>query len=228
MPPLPFITSISRRKPRVRSSPCKPGDVAFEQRLHRGVDRRGDAALELPALGEERVAHGDRRVRPDLGGDRRGAALVSGIGVGVQEMDDERLAARGEQRRDGGAGGRLVERGQHPAAGVHPLGNLEPEVARDDRREAAGHAVGLRTGAAAELEHVAEARGGDEPGPREPALEHGVGGGGGAVDDQVDPGESAPRRLRARRARRRPGSPGSSASCRGGRCRLRRRTAPGR
>jgi len=69
--------------------------------------------------------------------------------------------------------------------GVHPLGNLEPEVARDERREAAGHAVSLRTGAPAELEHVAEALGGDEPGPRQPTLEHGVGGGRGAVDDQV-------------------------------------------
>ena len=58
---------------------------------------------------------------------------------------------------DGGAHRGLVERGQHPAAGVHALGHLEAQVARDDGGEAAGHAVGLRAGAAAELEHVAEA-----------------------------------------------------------------------
>ena len=113
---------------------------------------------------------------------------------------DSQPAAR--RLGDRGAGGGLVERGEDAAAGVHALGDLEAEVARDDRREAAGHAVGLRAGAAAELEHVAEARGGDQAGAGEAALEHGVGGGGGAVHDQVDVGER--RRRPASRAARTP------------------------
>ena len=50
--------------------------------------------------------------------------------------------------------------------------------------EAAGHAVGLRAGAAAQFQHVAEPLGGDQAGAAEVAFQHGVGGGGGAVDDQ--------------------------------------------
>ena len=42
-------------------------------------------------------------------------------------------------------------------SGVGALGDLEAEVAGDDRGEAAGHAVGVGPGAAAELEDVAEA-----------------------------------------------------------------------
>ena len=63
----------------------------------------------------------------------------------------------GEEVGDGGAGGGLVEGGEDAAAGVGALGDLEAEVAGDDGGEAAGHAVGVRAGAAAELEDVAEA-----------------------------------------------------------------------
>ena len=52
------------------------------------------------------------------------------------------FAAVGEQAGDGGAGGGLVERGEDAAAGVEALGDLEAEVAGDERGEAAGHAVG--------------------------------------------------------------------------------------
>ncbi len=62
----------------------------------------------------------------------------------------------GEEVGDGGADGVLVERGEDAAAGVEALGDLEAEIAGDHRREAAGHAVGVGPGAAAELEDVAE------------------------------------------------------------------------
>ncbi len=124
-----------------------------------------------------------------LGGDGGGAEFVGGIGVGVEEVDDEASQPAARRRGDGGAGGGLVERGEDAAAGVHALGDLEAEVAGDHRGEAAGHAVGVGAGAAAEFEHVAEAHRGDEAGAGEAAFEHGVGGGGGAVDDEVDAGE---------------------------------------
>ena len=62
----------------------------------------------------------------------------------------------------------------------------------------AGHAVGLGPRAPAELEGVAEAARGDEPDLGHLALEHGVGGGGGAVDDEVEIAR-AHARLRDRR-----------------------------
>ena len=83
-------------------------------------------------------------------------------------------------------GGGFVEGGEDAAAGVEALGDLEAEVAGDERGEAAGHAVGVGPRAAAELEDVAEALGGDQAGAGEAALEQGVGGDGGAVDEEVD------------------------------------------
>ena len=126
---------------------------------------------------------------------------------------------------DGGADGGLVEGGEDAAAGVGALGDLEAEVAGDDGGEAAGHAVGVGAGAAAELEDVAEALGGDQAGAGEAALEDGVGGGGGAVDDEVDGGEVDAGLRRGRRGRRWPGCRGWSGSWRGGRCRRRGRRA---
>ena len=50
----------------------------------------------------------------------------------------------------------------------------------------AGHAVSLRPGAPAKLDHVAKAARGDHAGARQPPLQHGIGGGRRAVDDEVD------------------------------------------
>ena len=123
-----------------------------------------------------------------VGGDGGGAELVGGVGVGVEEVDDEGLAA-GARRVATAARTASSSRGvRMRPSGVGALGDFEAEVAGDDRGEAAGHAVGVGPGAAAELEDVAEALGGDEAGAGEAALEDGVGGGGGAVDDEVDLG----------------------------------------
>ena len=165
---------------------AQPLDIAFEDRLHRGVDRRRDAALELARFRQQRVAHGDVAVRPGFGGDLGGAALMRRVGVGMQEMDDQRLAAGVDQAANGSAHLVLVERRAHIARRFDALRHFEPEIARDDRHEDAGHAIGLRPRAAAELDDVAEAARGDHAGHRQPPLEHGVGRRRGAMDDQVD------------------------------------------
>ena len=41
-------------------------DIAFEDRLDAGIDRRRDAALELARFRQQRVAGGDVAVRPDI------------------------------------------------------------------------------------------------------------------------------------------------------------------
>jgi hypothetical protein len=54
-------------------------------------------------------------------------------------------------------------------------------LALDQRLEGAAQAIGLRPRAAAELEHVAEAPGGDQADPGDLALEQGIGRGRRAV-----------------------------------------------
>ena len=89
----------------------------------------------------------------------------------------------------GGDDARLVERLDHAAVGSDALGHLQAMPARDERLglvpgqvEHVGHAD------AADLQHVAEAAGGDETGPGAGALEEGVGADGGAVQHLLDAG----------------------------------------
>ena len=140
------------------------------------------------------MAHGDVVVGPDRAQDFGGAQLVGGVGIGVQEVDDDGVAALGDQPLAGGPDGVFVQRSEDFAGGIHALGNLEAQVAGDQGAKFALHPVSLRPCASAEFEHVAEAQGGDEAGFRQLAFQHGVGRGGGAVDDEAEGGQVAARR----------------------------------
>ncbi len=111
------------------------------------------------------------------------------IGIGMKEMDHQGLAASVQQVLDCFAHGLLVEGNAHIAGRLHPLRNFQPEVARDDRHEHARHAVGLRAGASAKLDHVAEAGRGDHTGSGEAPLQHRIGRRGRPVDDEVYVGD---------------------------------------
>ena len=161
-------------------------DIALEDRLHRGVDRGRHAALEFARFRQQRVTRRDVAVRPEFGGDLGRPALMRGVGVGMQEMNDERLAAGGEQPLHRLAHVVLVERHAHGAGGLHPLGHFQPQVAWNDGHEGSGHAIGLRPGAPAELDHIAKTLRRDHAGAGQAALQHGVGGGGGAMHDEID------------------------------------------
>ena len=188
VPPLPFMTSRSRWKPWRLQLALQAAHVAVEDRLHGGIHRRGGAALIFAEFRQQRMPERDVFVGPQGARDLAGAQLVRRVGVGVQEVDDEALAASRDQRVHRRRQRRLVERGHHLAACIHALGHLEAQLARDDRLEGAGHAVGLGPGAPAQLERVAEAARGDQPDLGDLALQHRVGGGRGAVDDQVEIG----------------------------------------
>ncbi|KAJ0340352.1 hypothetical protein COL154_014178, partial [Colletotrichum chrysophilum] len=164
----------------------QPLDITGKQGLDGSVDRRRHAALEFTAFGKQRVAERDVAVRPDPGGDLAGALLMDRIGVGVQEMDDEGLAALVDQVSERGAQGFLVERQQHIAAGIEALGHFQTQVARNDRPELALHAVGVRAGAAPEFQNVAEATRGDQARAAQIAFENGIRRGRRAVDDEID------------------------------------------
>ena len=170
----------------VGEPPLGGPDVARHQRLHPAVQGGGARALELADLREHLGAGADERVRPQLAGDPGRAPLVGGIRVGVEEVDDERLAARVAERGHRPPELVLVEGNDHPPLRVHALGDVEAELARDQRLEAAGQAPAVRPGAPAELERVAEPAGGDETALRSLALQDRVGGDGGAVHDGLD------------------------------------------
>ena len=167
-------------------------DITRQYRLDAGVHGSCHAALVFPRLGEKRMPHGDV-IGKELGQDLARAPLMSGVRIGVQEMHDDRLAARAFQALARDPHGLFVKRHHHLAGRIHPLGHFEPEGAGDDGRELALHAIGLGTRPAAQFQHVAKAFGRHQTGPRQLALQHGVGRGRGAVHDQVhrarvDPG----------------------------------------
>ena len=168
-------------------------EVVGEDRLHAGVDRGGGAAFVFAELGEDLVAGGDVVVGPQRLHDPLRPPFVFGVAIGVEEVDHHRLASAREQLARRRRHRVLVERRHHFPAGVHALGHLQAQLAGDERLEPSGEPIGLRPGAAAELQHVPEAAGGDQSGDRELAFQQRVGGGGGAVHQQVqrrqvDPG----------------------------------------
>ena len=162
---------------------AQPVHIALEDRLHRGVHRRRHAALEFARFRQQRMARRDVVVRPEVLRYLGSAALMRGVGVGVEEVDDERLAAGGEQRLHSPLHFLFVERRAHRTRGFDAFGYFQPQIARDDRDKSAGHAVGLRTRAAAKLDYIAKAARGDHAGAGEAALQHCIGSGRGAVDD---------------------------------------------
>src|ERR1700738_3438449 len=96
------------------------------------------------------------------------------IDIGVEKMDDERFDAACQQRCHRRLYLGTVELAQNLTVGIDALVDLETQLARDQRFEAADEAVGLRPRPAAELEDVAEATRGDQPDARDLALEQGV------------------------------------------------------
>ena len=113
--------------------------------------------------------------------------LVDGIGEGVQQADGDRLDLLGQQGIDGALGVGRIERALDLAAMVDALVDDLAQVALDQRR-GLGPADVVELGHAerADLQHVAEALGGDQADARALVLEDGVGGDGGAVADLVD------------------------------------------
>ena len=169
----------------------EPLHIPLQKRLHRGVHRRRHPALEFTAFREQPVPHRDVAVRPDVGEDLGGPDLVRRVRIGVKEMDHHRFRPARQKLFAGGAHRRLVERGHDAAGVIHSFRHLEPKVARNDRVEMALHPVGLRPGATAELQNIAEAGRGDQAGPAELAFQNRVRRRCGAVDDKGDPRQFA-------------------------------------
>ena len=152
-----------------------------------GVHHRGAGALVFLALGQHRIGRRHQQLGEALAQDRLDALLVRGIAVAVDQADGDRLDARGHELLAGRNHARLVQRLDHAAVGRDALDDLQPMPARHQglglvpgEIEHVGHAD------APDLQHVAEAARGDQPGPGAGALQDGVGADRGAVQHLLD------------------------------------------
>ena len=176
-------------QPRAAQVLREAAEIARHDRLHVAVERRRAAAFEFAHLAQYVAAQGHEPVGPDLPRNFAAALLMRRVGVGMDEMDHQCLGAALAQAMHFPPHRRLVERRQDPAGGIDALGHLGPQIARDQRLEAPGHAVGIGASAAAQLEHVAKAGRGNQPAARSLAFEHGIGGDRGAVNQRGYRGE---------------------------------------
>ena len=161
------------------------GEIGLHARADIGVGRGGRGALVLAVLLAELVRGGDEQLREFLLHDLLRADLVRRVAVGVQEQDGDRLHAGRDRLARDPAHLLLVERDQHRALRVHPLHDLEAHVAVDQRRVLLEEqVVGLRPVDAADLVDVAEALRGQQRAARALALQDGVDGDRGAVQEQ--------------------------------------------
>ena len=144
------------------------------------------------------MAEGEIGVRHGLADRLAHQALMGGVHIGMQQADRHGLHALGLEGLDGGCERRGVQRlmfvagGQQApvdlageGAGHQRLGPLEEEI------------VGLRPIAAPDGVDVARAARHDQPGLRALALDQGVDGGGGAVDQLRDIADLKPALVQA-------------------------------
>ena len=171
-------------------------EVARHQRLHVGVRGGGAEPLVLADLGADFARQGDCDLRQRGGDDLARLSLVGGIGVAVKETDADAFDPELRQYAGRPRRRRLVQGFQHPSVYVDPLRHHKPTLARHERGWLLDHDVVLVvTALVADVEHVAEAFGGDEGGEGALALDDRVGRERGAMDEQPD---GARRHARAR------------------------------
>jgi hypothetical protein len=120
------------------------------------------------------VGKGDRdveRIEGALDG-----PLVLGVGEREEQAHGYGFGLQSFEPPDRAREALRVERLDDGAAGADALGEPEAHLARDERRGAHDHqVVDFGAGLPAYLDHVFEARGGDERGARALAFEQGVG-----------------------------------------------------
>ena len=126
----------------------QPPEIARHDRLDVAVDRRRRAALELADLAQDIGTDRDEGIGPQLARDLTGSLFVRRIDIGVQEADDQRLRATGDQEANGAPHRLFIERPQYVAPSIETFRHLDAQMARDQRLEAADHAVAERAGAA--------------------------------------------------------------------------------
>ena len=168
-----------RRDPSRAQLSHQARDVTRDERLHVGVEDGAHRALELAEHRQHLAGERHGAVGVLVEQQRMGASLVRGVGVAVQEAHGDRVHAGLAQpaRRRPHAG--LVEGLELLALHGDAAADLEDQLGGDRARRLhpREHVGAPRDVVTADLEHVAEAGGGEEARRRALALEDRVGGG---------------------------------------------------
>ena len=161
-------------------------EIALHDRLHVGVEHGRVGALVLAPLAGDFVGGGDAHARQALAQVGLARGLVRGRGVGVEELDGDGLHSLGPAHLDHRVQVFEMQRRADPPPGVDALAHLEPEPARHEGDLlAVAQIVEIGAVAACDLEHVAEALGGDQRGLRAGPLGDRVDHRGSAMDEVV-------------------------------------------
>jgi hypothetical protein len=158
-------------------------DVAADERLHVGVEDGAHRPLELAEHRQHLAGQRHGAARVLLTEQRGGAPLVRGVGVAVQEAHGDRAHAGLAQPAGRRAHAGLVEGRELLALDGDAAVDLEDQLGghRPRRLHPREHVGAAGDVVAADLEHVAEAGGGEQARGRALALEDRVGGGRRAV-----------------------------------------------
>ncbi len=192
-----MICGLGQRRARGRRARGAPGrrDSSGERAASSTVVAVRSYSRKVPtsSLESETCVAGQQ-----LGEQRAEQPLVRGVGVGVQQRHGDGLGRGARELLDERARAASGSSARSGPSGAHALGRGEAQLARHERRgRGVAQPVEVRPVLAAELDHVGEARGGDQRGARGAALEQRVGGDGHAVREALDVVCVARRRGRA-------------------------------
>ena len=162
-------------------------DVGAHDRLQTGVDHHRDGAPVFARNRVELVAERHRHARPFAPDDLRYPALVVAVHDRPEEADPDRLHAHALEVRDRVSDVLLTKRRHLVAVGIDPAAYGAGAIARH-----VGLGIvqlpleGALPRRLAQGQDVGKALVGDEPDPADLALDQGVGGDRGAMDDGLD------------------------------------------
>ncbi len=161
-------------------------DVTLHLGADEGVDAGGGEPLKLAELGKDTGTGGNEGLGEKVLGQFRDAVFVTGVEVGVEEADRDRLHASGFEFQNGGAGSVFVQGSQHFTPWVEPFGDDFAIAPFHQRACLPGNilhdGVVLRALVATNVDDVAIALGGDHAGASTVVSEQGIGGDRGAVE----------------------------------------------
>ena len=165
----------------------EPQQIARHEGTHVGVGDGRGGALVLARLRAGLARQRHTHARAHFGEDFADARLVRGIGVGMDQGHGDGLDIQLRQPPGDAAHRRLVQRSPHGTVHVHALRHRETQLAWHQRPRLDDVDVVLVEAAlVGDLDHVAEAVGGDQRRARPLALDNGVGGERGAVHEHAD------------------------------------------
>ena len=154
-----------------------PLQIAGDHRPDAGVDDGGAGAEVLPEFGADDGRERDDQARVPFPQYFADPQLVCRIQIGVQEADGHRNHAFPFQLGGDLAHPLLVQGQQHVPLGIQSFGDLEAEVAWNQRPGLLEmDVVEGRPDLPCDLQHVAEASGGDEGAAGRLPFDQGVGG----------------------------------------------------